>query len=46
VSEAVCNLCTGDKKFAVPWSGTTPADAISKALMEEHLREAHGVTGL
>lgn len=39
---ARCNLCE-TKPFEVPWSNT-PADSVSAVLMQEHLKEAHGIT--
>lgn len=36
---AVCNTCPDDEtRFKVPW------DEVGVALMEAHLREAHGLT--
>lgn len=45
MSAAVCNVCKdeGKEPFAVPWSGNTPADRLSAAIMQEHLRDTHGI---
>ena len=43
MGQASCNLCPEERRFAVPWSGTTAADAISAELMKAHLLDAHNV---
>lgn len=35
-----CNLCQGDKPFAVPMG-----DGIGEALMAEHIKQDHGENG-